>query len=47
MNAKERWLETILFGKPDKVPLHPGGGRKSTKERWYKEGLPKNVEDIG
>jgi hypothetical protein len=47
MNARKRWLETILFGRPDKVPLHPGGGRKSTKERWYKEGLPKDVEDIG
>jgi len=47
MNARERWLETILFGKPDKVPFNPGGGRKSTKERWYKEGLPQDVEDIG
>jgi hypothetical protein len=47
MNARERWLETILFGNPDKVPFSPGGGRKSTKERWYKEGLPQDVEDIG
>ena len=47
MNARERWLETILFGKPDKVPFHPGGGRKSTRDRWLKEGLPQEVEDIG
>ena len=25
MNARERWLETILFGKPDKVPFVKGG----------------------
>jgi uroporphyrinogen decarboxylase len=46
MNARKRWLETVLFGKPDKIPLQPGGGRESTRARWYKEGLPKDVKDI-
>ena len=46
MNDRERYLETLLFGKPDKVPLSPGGGRQSTRERWYKEGLPRDVKNI-
>jgi len=29
----------LLFGKPDKIPLNPGGPRESTLERWHKEGL--------
>ena len=39
MNERERYLETILFGKPDKVPLWPGGPRESTRKRWREEGL--------
>ena len=39
MNLRERYLETVLFGKPDRVPLAPGGPRESTRERWYTEGL--------
>ncbi len=40
MNERERFMETLLFGKPDKVPFSPGGPRESTLERWHKEGLP-------
>jgi len=36
----------MLFGTPDRVPLTTGGGRKSTKERWYSEGLPQDVSNI-
>ncbi|TVR62223.1 MAG: hypothetical protein EA426_02080 [Spirochaetaceae bacterium] len=43
MNERERYLETLLFGTPDKVPLHPGAGRKSTREAWYAQGLPSDV----
>ncbi|MFC1583027.1 uroporphyrinogen decarboxylase family protein [Planctomycetota bacterium] len=46
MNARERFLETILFGKPDRIPLSPGGGRESTRNRWYSEGLPRDVKNI-
>ena len=46
MNGRELWLETILFGKPERIPLEPGGGRESTRARWHKEGLPEDVSDI-
>jgi uroporphyrinogen decarboxylase len=39
MNERERYLETILFGNPDRIPLWPGGPRESTIERWREEGL--------
>jgi len=39
-------LEALLFGNPDRIPLTPGGGRESTRARWYSEGLPREVEDI-
>ncbi|UCC21554.1 MAG: hypothetical protein JSW23_06980 [Planctomycetota bacterium] len=46
MNTRERWLQTILFGKPDKVPFEPGGGRESTIKRWHEEGVPEDIEDM-
>jgi uroporphyrinogen decarboxylase len=45
MNDRTRQLEALLFGKPDKIPLTPGGGRKSTRETWRKQGLPDSVKD--
>jgi len=42
MNARERFLETALFGKPDKVPLAIGGVRPATRRSWIRQGLPKN-----
>lgn len=39
MNARERYVETLLFGKPDKVPLTPGGPRDSTRRKWETQGL--------
>ena len=33
----------MTFGNPDKIPFHPGGPRESTRARWYKEGLPEDV----
>lgn len=43
MNERDRVIETLLFGSPDRVPLHPGNGRESTMARWHREGLPKNI----
>ena len=43
MNQRERYLETLLFGAPDRIPLQPGGGRKSTREKWHQQGLPESV----
>ncbi|MCL5674422.1 MAG: hypothetical protein M1501_01590 [Candidatus Omnitrophica bacterium] len=40
MTERERFLETVLFGRPDKVPFSPGVPRESTLKRWHKEGLP-------
>lgn len=40
MNPRERYLETILFGKPDRIPLHPGGPRESTLRAWGEQGFP-------
>ena len=48
MNPRERFKETLLFGKPDKVPFSPGRARESTLARWHKEGLPegKNYSEV-
>ena len=43
MTTRQRLLEALLFGQPDRVPLAVGGGRESTRARWYAEGLPKSV----
>ncbi len=43
MNARERYLETLLFGNPDRVPLAPGGPRESTLAAWHTQGLPEDV----
>lgn len=43
MTPRQRTLEALLFGKPDRIPLNPGGGRESTRNRWYREGLPKDT----
>lgn len=40
MTSRERVLETLLFGTPDRIPFSPGGGRESTLRRWHSEGLP-------
>ncbi|MCX6358859.1 MAG: hypothetical protein NT029_03550 [Armatimonadetes bacterium] len=39
MTERERWLETMLFGKPDRVPWSPGGPRESTLRAWRTQGL--------
>jgi len=46
MTPRERFLETLLFGAPDRIPLEPGHGRRSTREAWYRQGLPHGTEDI-
>jgi uroporphyrinogen decarboxylase len=44
MNPRERHIETLTFGTPDKVPFHPGGPRESTRARWRREGLPEGAD---
>ena len=43
MNSRQRYREALLFGSPDKVPLHPGGPRQSTREVWRTQGLPDDL----
>lgn len=43
MNERERYLETLLFGKPDRIPFIPGGPRESTLRMWHKQGLPEGA----
>ncbi len=43
MTPRERCLRTLLFQEPDRIPLVPGGGRRSTLERWHREGLPAGI----
>ena len=44
MNPRDRYLETVLFGKPDKIPFVPGWPREKTLKRWHQEGLPDNQD---
>ena len=39
MTPRERHLETLLYGKPDKIPFSPGGPRESTLKAWRTQGL--------
>ena len=40
MNPRQRHIETLTFGNPDRIPFSPGGPRESTLTRWHSEGLP-------
>lgn len=42
MTPRERFLETLLFGKPDRIPFSPGGPRESTLAAWRQQGLPED-----
>ena len=42
MTERERFLKTLLFEKPDRVPFNPGSPRESTLKRWHAEGLPED-----
>ncbi|MCE5259082.1 MAG: hypothetical protein LLG44_08505 [Chloroflexi bacterium] len=39
MQPRERYLETLLFGQPDRIPLTPGWPRESTLAVWHIQGL--------
>lgn len=44
MTSRERYLEALLFGKPDRIPLSPGNPRESTLAAWYQQGLPEGAD---
>jgi uroporphyrinogen decarboxylase len=41
MTPRERYLATLRFEQPDRIPFDPGWPRESTMRRWYAEGLPR------
>ncbi len=41
---RERFRAALLFGKPDRVPLEPGGPRESTLAAWRQQGLPEGAD---
>jgi hypothetical protein len=46
MTPRERYIQALTFGTPDKVPFEPGHGRQSTKRRWHQEGLPQGADPL-
>jgi uroporphyrinogen decarboxylase len=46
MTSRRRWLETLLFGRPDRIPFQPGHGRRSTRENWHAQGLPADADPV-
>jgi uroporphyrinogen decarboxylase len=46
MKARERFLEALLFGRPDRVPLEPGWPRESTVAAWREQGMPADTTDF-
>ncbi|NLV91580.1 MAG: hypothetical protein GX030_04195 [Firmicutes bacterium] len=40
MTERERYVATMTFGTPDKIPFQPGGPRESTLATWRTQGLP-------
>ena len=45
MTSRERYLATLTFGTPDRVPFEPSWPpRRSTLKRWHADGLPENVD---
>ena len=46
MNARERFIATLTFGKPDRVFYFFGAPRRSTFAAWYLQGLP-HMDETG
>lgn len=44
MNERERFMKTMRFEKPDRIPYFEQYIRDDTVERWRKEGLPRGVD---
>jgi hypothetical protein len=45
MTPRERYIATLLYQHPDRIPFEPGGARKSTLAAWHQQGLPADVRD--
>jgi len=45
MTERERYIATLTFAQPNRVPFEPGHGRRSTLQAWHQQGLPAEVTD--
>lgn len=46
MTYRERFLETLLFGAPDRIPFEPGSPRESTIAAWRTQGLMRSHGEV-
>jgi len=44
VKERERYVETICFGNPDKIPLNPRVPRESTLRAWREQGIPEGSD---
>ncbi len=44
MNSRQRFVETMRYGAPDRVPYFEEGIRKDVLRTWRRQGLPKNAD---
>jgi uroporphyrinogen decarboxylase len=44
MTPRQRFIETLTFGRPDRVPFTPGWPRESTLRAWRSQGLPAGAD---
>lgn len=44
MTPRQRYIETLTFGDPDRVPFEPGRPRESTLAAWRTQGLPREAD---
>ncbi|UCD31220.1 MAG: hypothetical protein JSV38_10445 [Desulfobacterales bacterium] len=44
MNCRQRFLETMRYGAPDRVPYFEEGIRKDIIRAWHRQGLPKGTD---
>jgi len=44
MTPRDRYIATLTFATPDKVPFQPGGPRESTLAAWRTQGLPEEAD---
>ncbi len=43
MTPRERYIETLTFGSPDRIPLIPGNPRESTLANWRRQGMQEDA----
>lgn len=43
MNARQRFLETVRRGRPDRIPYYDWEVREDVLEQWYEQGMPRGM----